>query len=281
MEPTIQESILAVYDQLPPGERKLADTILGRLPNLASYSATELAADAQVSKATAVRFFRRIGYESFSQARRQARADADRASPLFALADVNPEERATDALTRHVAADLRNISETFQRQDARQFAEAVALLAKARRVRVIGLRNGHFIAQHMTYLLAQLRGDVAALPSSSLTLAEDLASVDRADVLVVIDLRRRAAVLPGIVSAARATGARMIFVASPGMPALSRNGDIALQCLTDGASIFDSYAAAVSIVNFLSASVAKTLGKQSRKRLESIEALHETLGDIR
>lgn len=43
---------MAAYEQLPPGERKLADTILSRLNNLASYSATELAADAKMSKTT-------------------------------------------------------------------------------------------------------------------------------------------------------------------------------------------------------------------------------------
>ena len=114
VEPTIQESIMAVYESLPPGERKLADTALARLSNLASYSATELAAEASVSKATAARFFRRIGYESFEQARRQARAEAHLASPLYALAGVNPKERPSDALSRHLAADLKNLSESFR-----------------------------------------------------------------------------------------------------------------------------------------------------------------------
>src|SRR5512133_1308221 len=100
VEPTIQESVLAVYESLPPGERKLADTVLARLANLASYSATELAADASVSKATAARFFRRIGYESFGHARLQARAEAHQASPLHALAGAG-KQRKPDALSRH------------------------------------------------------------------------------------------------------------------------------------------------------------------------------------
>lgn len=281
MEQTIQESVMAVYDQLPPGERKLADTILSKLNNLASYSATELAAEAEVSKATAARFFRRVGYQSFGHARRQARAEAHLASPLYALAGVNPKERTTDALSRHVAADIRNLTETFQLQDARQFAQAAALIAKAPRVRVIGMRNGHFVALHAAYLLAQLREGVASLPASAMTLAEDLASLSQGDVLLVVDFRRRAAMLKTIVRAARGAGASLVFIASPGMSTLSRPGDLVLHCLTDGASIFDSYVAAVSIVNYLGASVAKELGKLSRKRLEAIEALHQALGDLR
>jgi DNA-binding MurR/RpiR family transcriptional regulator len=282
LEPTIQESITAAYEQLPPGEKRLADTILSRLNNLASYSATELAADAGVSKATAARFFRRVGYQSFGHARRKARAEAHLASPLYALAGVNPKERISDALSRHVAADLKNLSETFRQPNATAaLAQAVKLIEAAPRVRVLGLRNGHFVAAYAAYLLAQLRDEVIGLPGAALTLAEDLAALGRGDVVVVVDFRRRSALLPPIVEAARAAGAKPVFITGHGMPSLARKGDVVLHCLTDGASVFDSYVAAVSIVNYLCAAVAKELGKLSRKRLAAIETLHTTLGDIR
>lgn len=280
-EPTIQEAITAVYDELPPGERRLADTTLSRLNNLASYSATELAAAAGVSKATAARFFRRVGYQSFGHARRQARAEAHLASPLYALAGVNPKERSADALSRHVAADLRNLSECFKSQNVAALAQAVKLLAQAPNVRVVGMRNGHFVAAYAAYLLAQLRDDVSTLSGAALTLAEDLVSLGRGDVLLVVDFRRRSAMLQGIVDAARQSGVKLVFIAGPGLPALSRGSDVVLPCQTGGASIFDSYVAAVSLVNYLCAAVAKVLDKKSRKRLAAIETLHDTLGDIR
>jgi len=280
-KPTIQESILAVYDQLPPSERKLADITLSKLSSLASYSATELAGEAQVSKATAARFFRRVGYPSFSQARRQARAEAHMASPLYALAGVDAKERPTDALSRHLATDIRNLSETFQLQNASTLANAALVIAKAHRVRVAGMRNGHFVALYAANLLSQVRESVEPLPTSAMTLAEDLASIGHGDVVIVVDFRRRAAMLQTIVQAARTAGASLVFLSGAGMAALSRPGDLVVTCLTDGSSLFDSYVAAVSIVNFLGASVAKELGKSGRRRLETIEKLHEVLGDLR
>ena len=86
--------------------------------------------------------------------------------------------------------------------------------------------------------------------------------------------------LPAIVQEARHAGASLIFLTHPGMPAISRPGDIVLHCQTEGASIFDSYVATVSIVNFIGTAVAKMLGQKSRLRLEAIEALHDALGDI-
>lgn len=280
-EPTVQESIMAVYESLPPGEQKLADTVLARLGNLASYSATELASEASVSKATAARFFRRIGYQSFEQARLKARAEAHLASPLYALAGVKSRGRRADALSRHLASDLKNLSESFRASAGGVLGEAVSRLARAPRVRVVGLRSGYFVAAYAAYLLAQVRDDVLALPDAAMTLAEDLVALERGDLLLVVDFRRRSALLQAIVPAAREAGAQLLFLASPGMPPLSRNGDVVIDCLTEGASVFDSYVAAVSIVNYLCAAVAKELGGKSRKRLAAIEHLHESLGDIR
>ena len=271
---------MAMYDRLPPGEQKLADTILPRLNNLASYSATELASDAKVSKATAARFFKRIGYKSFDHARRQARAEAHLASPLYALAGVSSKERVSDALSRHVAADLRNLSETFKAPNIASLNLATTLIANAPRVSVVGMRNGHFVASFAASLLAQLREGVFPLPNAAMSLAEDLVSLVKGDVLLVVDFRRRSALLPKIVDAARQAGTTLVFISGPGMPTLARSGDVVIQCLTDGASLFDSYVAAVSIVNFLCASVARELGKKPRKRLEAIESLHLALGDI-
>jgi DNA-binding MurR/RpiR family transcriptional regulator len=279
-EPTIKESIMAVYESLPPGEQKLANTVLARLNDLASYSATELAAGASVSKATAARFFRRIGYQSFEHARRQARAEAHLASPLYALAGVSPKEPRSDALSRHLAADLKNLSESFRPPHNGVLDQAIRSIAKAPRVHVVGMRNGHFVAAYASYLLAQARDNVVSLPGAAMTLAEDLASLRRGDVLLVVDFRRRSSFLQTIVDTAREAGAQLIFVASPAMPSLSRPGDVVVQCLTDGASIFDSYVAAVSIVNYVCAAVAKELGRKSRRRFETIEHLHQSLGDI-
>lgn len=272
---------MAVYESLPPGEHKLADTVLARLSNLASYSATELAADARVSKATAARFFRRIGYDSFEHARRQARAEAHLASPLYALTGISPKERGSDALSRHVSADLKNLSESFRPAASGVLEQAISQLAKAPRVHVVGMRNGHFVAAYAAYLLAQVREDVFSLPDAAITLAEDLVSLRRGDVLLVVDFRRRSTLLQTVVDTARQAGSQLVFIANPGLPPLSRAGDIVVHCLTDGASIFDSYVAAVSVVNYLCAAVAKELGRKSRRRLEAIEGLHHSLGDIR
>ena len=64
-------------EHLSPTEKKLALLILDTPISLGSYSASELAQITDVSNATITRFVRRLGYDSYEAARRQARLEAD------------------------------------------------------------------------------------------------------------------------------------------------------------------------------------------------------------
>ena len=47
-----------------------------------------------------------------------------------------------------------------------------------------------------------------------------------------------------------------------------------------GASLFDSYAAALSVLHLLSSAVVRRLGTAGRERLKRIESLHDALRDF-
>jgi len=81
----LTQTIHDQYDKLPAGERKIADILLEYQGELAAYSATELAARAGVSKATATRLVRRLGFDDYLQMRQQAREAKRVGSPLAAL----------------------------------------------------------------------------------------------------------------------------------------------------------------------------------------------------
>ena len=70
MAPSVPSLLSRVRDQLhdlPPTERRLADLVLDFPGELASYTASELAALANVSNATVSRFIRRLGYENYDE----------------------------------------------------------------------------------------------------------------------------------------------------------------------------------------------------------------------
>ena len=75
---TIEELIRSRYDGLSPSDRKLSDVIVARQKRLGAHSATELAQLAGVSKASAARYFKRLGYQDFNEFRAAVRARGTR-----------------------------------------------------------------------------------------------------------------------------------------------------------------------------------------------------------
>ncbi|HEY0202489.1 MAG TPA: MurR/RpiR family transcriptional regulator, partial [Burkholderiaceae bacterium] len=70
---SLEARIRAQYGALSAADRKLADVLVARQKDVLSYSATELAGFAGVSKASAARFFRRLGYSDFTAFRQHMR----------------------------------------------------------------------------------------------------------------------------------------------------------------------------------------------------------------
>ncbi|KOF55005.1 MULTISPECIES: MurR/RpiR family transcriptional regulator [unclassified Achromobacter] len=280
MTSTLQERILALQDSFTESEQRLARATLECLGNIAAYSGAELAQKAGVSKATAGRFFRRLGYENFNEVRAQARDEAGRGSPLYELAGVRPPDASGDALAAHLANDLRNLAQTFERLDSADVDLAVSLLAGARRVWIAGFRNGRVLAQYAWALLTQLRDGVSLAPGAGLNLAEDMADLAKGDVLLVMDFRRRVTLLKPIVEHANRVGAKVVVMTDPTATELPARADVALRCVNTGSAVFDSYVAALSLLNHICSALARALGGAARQRLANIERLHDLYGDL-
>ena len=280
MNTSLQDRILQFQSQFTESERRLADVMLSCSDQLASYSATEIAQMAGVSKATAARFFRTLGYENFNDVRSQVRDAADRGSPLYELAGVQPVAAPGDSLEKHLANDLQNLPNTLKALDPDTVRQTIAALAKARRVFVGGFRNGRVLAQYAWALLTQVRSEVLLVPGAGLNLAEDLADLGADDVLLVMDFRRRVTLLRPMIEHASQVGAKVIILTDPSAIELPARADLVLRCVNHGSAVFDSYVAAMSLINHLCSSLAVTMGERARKRLKAIETLHDHYGDL-
>ncbi|MCP1710952.1 DNA-binding MurR/RpiR family transcriptional regulator [Kerstersia gyiorum] len=280
MTSTLQERILSLQDTFTDSEQRLAHVTLECLGNIAAWSGADLAKKSGVSKATASRFFRRLGYDNFNEIRAQARDDAERGSPLYEMAGVRPPDASGDALAAHLSTDLQNLAQTFERLDSRDVETTVSLLAQSRRVWIAGFRNGRVLAQYAWALLTQLRDGVTLAPGAGLNLAEDLADMGPDDVLLVMDFRRRVTLLKPVVEHASRIGARVVVLTDPTATELPARADVVLRCVNRSPAVFDSYIAAMSLINHLCSVLARTLGDAARQRLKHIESLHDLYGDL-
>jgi DNA-binding MurR/RpiR family transcriptional regulator len=269
------------YPDLPASERRIADLILEFPGEMAAYSATELAQLAGGSKAAVTRLIRRLGFDSFEAARRSARRARDWGSPLYLLSRAAEVGVPTDSqLQRHLAGDLANMARTFEALDPDELDAIVEALATARRLWLLGYRNSHALAAYARLQFVQLRDDVALLPLGGETLAESLASMSRADLLVVFGFRRRVPQVGRAMAVAHGQGVPILYITDPTVRETVTFARWTLLAEVGGVGVFDSYAAAISLVHYLASALVARTGAAGRRRLKRIEDMHDDLADL-
>lgn len=268
------------YRSLPPTERKLADLLLEFPGDIASYSATELAERAGVSKAATTRFFRRLGYESFEQARLLAREQQVWGSPLYLMSQ-RPELQVADSnLKRQMELEMQNLARTFESLDTNYLETVAAKLIRAERIWVVGFRHSHLVADYARWQMLQVRDQVHSLVSEASTLPEQIVDIGQNDIVVAVGFRRRTQRFLQTLKSLRQRNVRILYLTEPNVGASINYATWVLTAEVSGTGTFDSYPAAFSLLHLLTTSMFTQSGKNSRERFKQIEQLHEELNDF-
>lgn len=266
-----------VLPDLHPAERRLAEFLCDFPGELASYSAQELAALAQVSKATVSRFVQRLGYDNYEEARRHAREERQTGSRLFLTAAADASE--IQSVKAQVAQGIANLEATFLSiPDQRIQAAAEALLA-ARKVWVIGFRASQPFAAYLQWQLTQVIEEIVAIPGAGETLGEHLVSLHKNDVVIFFGLRRRISQADAIIEALQKSGSRFIYVTDEGA-AFEKSADWHFQCQTLAPGPLFNHTAVMALCHVLITRCLELAGADGRRRLRAIEALNETLDEL-
>jgi DNA-binding MurR/RpiR family transcriptional regulator len=277
---TLEARLRACFDSLPGSERSVADLLLAHPARLVTHTATELAAEGASSKAAVTRLIHRLGYAGYAAARAEAREAQQWGSPVYLEAPGPAGSVHQHGISAHLAADQQLLARTLGGLSDADLSATVAALADARRVVVVGFRNSAWLAMYARSQIGLLRPGVELAPMPTETLAEALAGLGPQDVVLALGLRRRVPAFAAALRAAKAEGARMALLTDPTGAADLRMADWTLTCHCQGAAMFDSYVAAVSILNYLAARLAQALGDGGRQRLLSVEQWHARLGDL-
>jgi DNA-binding MurR/RpiR family transcriptional regulator len=274
--PSIESRIHEHYAALPESERKLADVVLERAADLSAFKASELSALAGVSKAAATRLFQRLGFDSFDEARRTARARRDWGSPLY-MGSGGAGGAALSGLPALLEDEIALLRQTVHRQSPAVIDDVAAAMVGARRIWLLGFRNSRFMADYLRWQLIQFRGDVTVLPGDGETVGEYLADLTDRDVLVVIALRRRVRGLLEVMGSARGAGVPIILITDPTARRLPALATWTLTVDTQGRFAFDSCGSALALCRFLAVTALGKAGRRGRAHMERVERQHEAL----
>jgi DNA-binding MurR/RpiR family transcriptional regulator len=261
---TLSASLRAVKSS--PAEGRVVQVLIDDPQFVAFRTMAELMERADVGAGTIARLCAKLNLSGFAELQRQAQVELT--GSLRPAAERIKEQPATDLIGQVAQAEQTNVTKTFGRIDRTSFDNAVALLADTRRhVVVLASDACRGVGMQYTNELSFLRPNVELLDGNPVTVGRRLALGDELDVVLAIDIRRydnwlvetvqqfankRAAVLSLTDNAASVSAHHFsIDAESPGP--------------------FDSFTAALALLNAFNAATAAKLRKSATDRLEKVE----------
>ncbi|EIV5803784.1 TPA: MurR/RpiR family transcriptional regulator HpxU [Klebsiella aerogenes] len=273
----LDERLKAQYASLSPQEQRVADFIVDHFDDLISYNSAELAQLSGVSKATVSRLFKRLGYEKYRDMRDELRTLRQSGMPLT---DHREAVQGNTLLARHYKQEMANLTQWVNALDARQFAEAINALVKARRIVIIGMRNSWPLALHLRQQLLQARGQVVVLPQPGQSLSEELVDLCEEDIVVVMAFRRRPRIIRPLMQQLQQRGVPQLLICEPQAHSLFPLACWRLCAPLDSVSAFDSYASANSLINLLANALLHEILDSGRPRIHDIATLYQQLDEL-
>jgi DNA-binding MurR/RpiR family transcriptional regulator len=262
---------------LHPAEKRLGEFVCDFPGELASYSAQELAALAHVSKATVSRFVQRLGYGSYEEARRHARAEKSTGSRLFLT--TSADASVTQTVQAHIAQGIANLEATFLAISDSQVDAIAEAILQARKVWVIGFRSSQPFASYLQWQLTQVIENIVAIPGAGQTMGEHLVSIRDDDVVVLFGLRRRIAQIDVLFEQIHKSRARLLYITDEGAP--FENGTAwHIQCQTLAPGPLFNHTSVMALCHLLITRCLEKADVAGRTRLRSIETLNDSLDEL-
>lgn len=264
------------FDALTPSEQKLAQFLLDRPDEILAASATELAKFTGVSKATAARLFRNLGYEDFNEVRLQAREERNRTGPVQQIPMPQANGASATSASVHLQIESANLTRTFEELRSDVLQEAAEQISAAGRVWVAGLGIENGLAQHLRILLARVRPAVHLISDNAATWPEELASTGPNDALILIAVRPWSRQISAVLNFARTTRLKTLVITDPTNAGKARRKDaLVLNCHVSTPWDELTYTSILSMAQLLSGAVANRLGDKARIRRDLIADLTE------
>ncbi len=273
----LDERLKSQYSALSPQEQRVADFIFDHFDDLISYNSAELARLSGVSKATVSRLFKRLGYDKYREMRDELRTLRQSGMPLT---DNRDAVQGNTLLARHYKQEMANLTRWASELDAGQFAGAIAGLAAARRILIVGMRNSWPAALHLRQQLLQTRGQVQLLPQPGQTLSEELVDAAPEDLVVMVAFRRRPRIVRPLLEQLQKSGVPVLLICEPQARSLFPLARWRLCAPLDSVSAYDSYACANSLINLLANALLHDMLNSGRQRIHQIADLYQQLDEL-
>jgi DNA-binding MurR/RpiR family transcriptional regulator len=273
---------IRLLDRLTPSETKIAEFMCRQYPEVAFENVTSISHKAGVSKATVVRFIKKLGYLGFAHFRDCLRADMmeEYASPKQRFTLLKQQlDGDRDLLGQNITVIMKNLQQALARIDRVLFDRMARLISNADRpLFVVGQRTSYGLAYMFHTLLGYVRPHITFLEMQSSMLPDVLAEIDPGDMLFAVSFRRYARMTCQVARHFANRGATVMAMVDSEFSPLAAFATHQLVVPSEGLSMFRSRCAATAVLESLAIAALNFCDSAGRDRSEAMEALFEEFG---
>ncbi|MBE7211345.1 MAG: MurR/RpiR family transcriptional regulator [Gluconacetobacter diazotrophicus] len=265
---SLRALILDRRDRLPRRLLQVAEFAVNHPQEIAFARVADLATQAGVQPSTLVRFAQALGYGGFSDLQAVFRAHARQRWPdyrerLESIAGEDPRADAGPLAVLHgfVHASRVSLEHLEQTVDEAGLERAVAILAEAKSVSLVGMRRVYPVAVYLLYALRRLAVRAELLDDSGGLSGRQAELLGAGDVVLAVSFTPYAPETLELCRTARDRGAAVVAVTDSPFSPLTELATTWLEVAETDHAGFRSLAATLTLATALAVAVARRRGQ--------------------
>jgi DNA-binding MurR/RpiR family transcriptional regulator len=269
--------MLAVFDRMPKQLQAAARWALDNPQDVALLTVREQAKRAGVVPATMTRLAQRLGFEGYDAVRDlYAENLRRRASSVFspkAAALVARRKLTGEASLAHDLIDslVHQMAGMLGTESLGQLEAAAGVIAKARRVFVLGQRSCYPVAFHFAYVFGLAGGRTRLLDAPGGTGSDALRDAQKSDALLAISVKPYTRTTVEVTRHVARRGVSVVAITDSAVSPLARVARATILVPTESPSFFHTMTPAFAVVETLAALVAAAGGERALTAVSEIE----------
>ena len=274
----VAERIRSRGSSLTSAERRVAEAILAAPQEVGFGTVADLARAADVGAASVVRLATKLGFEGYSDL--QDCVQRDLTQQLRPAAE-RIHDPVSGSRSDHTEAELSNVHTTLDAVDDHSIGQLVGRLSDLDRpVAIISGEASAGVAQQFAAQVSQLRPDVSLIGGSDVAVRRDVAVLDEAASVIVIDLRRYERWVLDAHRIVRGRGIWSAGLTDSVLSPIAADADVTFMIRAGSIGPFDSHVGTLALLNLVALDVATALRQSATERLDVVEAAWSRHGSL-
>jgi DNA-binding MurR/RpiR family transcriptional regulator len=278
-QPLIRMLVKENFQQLSPGQKKVAAYLVENLDEAAFTTAFQIGKKAEVSETTVIRLSYALGFEGFSQMQatiqnqllQQTKTDTSNRNHNLMCNGEN------DSFTKIIENEVHILRHLLNDTNVQDIWKAVDVLIQADQILIAGNRISHAAAYWFAYTLSSLRENVS-LCSPTGDFFEKLCNLTEKSVVVVFSFPRYANEVLKIAECTKEQGICLLSVTDRLLSPVGRISDIALTTEENAEAGTNSIASVISLLNLIIAGIHEKDQKRIQIHQQKLEKLYSSYG---